>query len=465
MTRSVDMINGGLFKKIVVFTIPIMLQGLLQSVYNAADLVIVGQFSGEVALAAVGATTSIYNVIIGLFMGISAGVDVISSFYYGMRDEKSVKKTIDTAVILAPILGLVVMVVGIFVAGPVLGIMDTPSGGVLEGATTYLQIVMIGVPFSMLYNFCAAIYRTAGETKRPFIYLVISGLLNVLLNLLFCAGFDMGVEGVAIATVVSQVASAIMIFADLLRNKGLFSFSFKNIEFCVHKLKRMIAIGIPAGLQSAAFSLSNVFLQYGVNYYGDDAIAGSTAVSTVEGLMWVTLTSFVNATTTFTSQNVAAGKVDRARRAFRYTLLLTGGLGIFLGLGMFFGKSLIMSIFITDNPAAVAFGYQRLKYTFPLYCLAGIMGIMPGAIRGHGSSLSPSLITIFGTCVIRVVWVFTVFEAYKSDIETGLSILYLVHPLTWVFTIAALTINYVIVLKRTIKKQKNREELITENLG
>ena len=465
MTRSVDMLNGGLFKKIVVFTIPIMLQGLLQSVYNAADLIVVGQFSGEVALASVGATNSIYNVIIGLFMGISAGVDVVSSFYYGMRDEKSVKKTIDTAVVLAPILGLVVMVVGIFIAGPVLSLMDTPAGGVLEGATTYLQIVMIGVPFSMLYNFCAAVYRTAGETKRPFIYLVISGLLNVLLNLLFCAVFDMGVVGVAIATVVSQVASALMIFIDLLKNKGLFSFSFKNIEFCTHKLKRMIAIGIPAGLQSAAFSLSNVFLQYGVNYYGDNAIAGSTAVSTVEGLMWVTLTSFINATTTFTSQNVAAGKVDRARKSFRYALLLTASIGIFLGLGMFFCKKWILAIFITDNPIAVEFGYQRLKYTFPVYFMAGIMGVMPGAIRGHGSSLSPSLITIFGTCVIRVVWVFTVFEAYKSDAEIGLSILYLVHPITWAFTIAALSINYVIVLRRTIKKQRNAEPQIAESLG
>ena len=465
MTRSVDMINGGLFKKIVIFTIPIMLQGLLQSIYNAADLIVVGQFSGDTALAAVGATTSIYNVMIGLFMGISAGVDVVTSFYYGMRDEKSVKKTIDTAVILAPLLGIFVMVAGIFTAGPVLELMDTPSGGVLENATTYLQIVMIGVPFSMIYNFCAAIYRTAGETKRPFIYLVVSGLLNVILNLLFCAAFDMGVVGVAIATVVSQILSAVLIFIDLLKSKGLFSFSFKNIEFCSHKLRRMIAIGFPAGLQSAAFSLSNVFLQYGVNYYGDNAIAGSTAVSTVEGLMWVTLTSFINATTTFTSQNVAAGKIDRARKAFRYTLLLTACLGVFLGLGMFFCKKWILAIFIKDNPIAVNFGYQRLKYTFPLYFLAGIMGIMPGAIRGHGSSLSPSLITIFGTCVIRVVWVFTVFEAYKSDIDAGLSVLYLVHPITWVFTITALSINYFIVLRKTIKKQQKKDLKTIESLS
>ncbi|MBQ8147103.1 MAG: MATE family efflux transporter [Clostridia bacterium] len=458
MTRSVDMINGGLFKKIIVFTIPIMLQGLLQSIYNSADLVVVGQFAGDTELAAVGATTSIYNVLTGLFMGISAGVDVISSFYYGMKDEKSVKKVIDTAVIVAPILGVIVSILGFALAGPVLTIMKTPAGGVLEGATLYLQVLMIGVPFSMLYNFCAAIFRTAGETKKPFIYLVISGLLNVLLNLLLCAVFDMGVVGVAVGTVVSQMVSAILIFINLLTNKGLFSFSFRCIQFSWHKLKRIVAIGIPAGLQSAAFSLSNVFLQSGVNTFGDHAIAGSTAVSTVEGLMWVTLNSFQNATTTFTSQNVAAGKIDRARKTFRYTLIMTGTLGLVLGLGMFFSKEWIMGIFITDNPVAVAYGYQRLKYTFPIYFLAGIMGIMPGAIRGHGSSLPPSLITIFGTCVIRIVWVYTVFQRFHD-----LSTLYLVHPITWVLTIIALTINYVIVLKRTIKKQKAKEQALATN--
>lgn len=449
MTRSVDMINGGLFKKIIVFTIPIMLQNIIQSLYNAADLVVVGQFSGDIALAAVGASTSLYNVILGLFMGISAGVDVISSFYFGMRDEKSVKKTIDTAIVLAPILGLIVMVIGISVAGPVLRIMKTPAGGVLEGATLYIQLLMLGVPFAMVYNFCAAIYRTAGETKRPFIYLVISGLVNVVLNLLLCAVFELGVIGVAVGTIASQALSAVLIFIDLIKNKGLFSFSFKNIEFCWHKLKRIIAIGLPAGFQSAAFSLSNVFLQSGVNSFGPDAIAGSTAVGTIEGIMWVTLNSFINANTTFTSQNVAAGKVDRARRAFRYTILATVVLGLVLGLGMYFGKELIMAIFIKDNPVAVAYGYQRLKFTFPIYFLAGIMGIMPGAIRGHGCSLPPSLITIFGTCVIRIVWVYTVFVAYPD-----LSILYLVHPITWIFTIIALSINYIIVVRNTIKKQK-----------
>ncbi|MBO5312720.1 MAG: MATE family efflux transporter [Clostridia bacterium] len=452
MAHSVDMINGGLFKKIISFTIPIMLQGLLQSLYNSADLIVVGQFSGDVALAAVGATTSIYNVLIGLFMGISAGVDVSSSFYYGMRDNKSVKKVIDTSVVLAPILGVFVSLLGFFLAGPVLKVMNTPAGGVLENATLYLQVLMIGVPFSMLNNFCAAIFRTSGETKRPFIYLVIAGLINVLLNILFCAAFDMGVLGVAIATVASQIISCILIFIDLLRNKGLFSFSFKNIDFSFHKLGRIVSIGIPAGLQSAAFSLSNVFLQSGVNSFGDHAIAGSTAVNTIEGLMWVTLSSFQNANTTFISQNVAAGKIDRARRVLRYTVLMTVVLGLFLGLTFTFGKKWVMAIFIKNNPVAVEFGYQRLKYTFPLYFLAGIMSILPGAIRGHGQSLPPSLITIIGACGIRIVWIYTVFQVHHD-----LATLYLVHPITWIVTNIALIINYIIALRMTIKKQKTQQ--------
>ena len=451
MTRSVDMINGGLFKKIIAFTIPIMLQGLLQSIYNSADLIIVGQFSGDIALASVGATTSIYNVMVGLFLGISAGVDVVSSFYYGMRDEKSVKKVIDTSVILAPVLGVFVCVLGFFISGPVLKLMDTPSGGVLEGATLYLKILMIGVPFSMIYNFCAAIFRTSGETKKPFIYLMIAGITNVILNILFCYFFNMGVVGVAIATVVSQVLSSIMIFINLLKNKGLFSFTFKNIEFSWHKLGRIIGVGLPAGLQSAAFSLSNVFLQSGVNSFGDAAIAGSTAVGTIEGLMWVTLSSFQNATTTFISQNVGAGKIDRARRVLRYTLLMTAILGLILGLGMFFSKKWIMAIFIKDNPVAVAYGYERLKYTFPLYFMAGIMSVMPGAIRGHGQSLPPSIISLVGACGIRILWVYTVFRVHHD-----LATLYLVHPITWVITNIALFINYAIALKSSIKKYKLR---------
>ena len=458
MAQKMDMLSGGLFKKIIVFTIPIMLQRLLQSVYNAADVAIVGQFSadGSNAVAAVGSTTSIYNVLIGLFMGLSVGVDVVSSHLYGRGEYKGVKQVIDTAVILAPVLGIVVAVAGFFLTNPVLALMSTPTdGGVFEGACTYLKILMIGVPFSMIFNFISAIFRTAGETTKPFIMLSISGLLNVCLNLLFCGVFGLGVVGVAVATVISQILSATMIFIYLLISKGIFSFSFKKISFSFEKLKRIIVVGVPAGLQSSAFSLSNTFLQAGVNSFNNaDVNAGSTAVGTIEGLMWVTLNSFQNSTTTFMSQNVGAGNIKRAKKVLYYTLSMTAILGLILGLGAFFLRTPILSIFIKDNPVAMEYGYQRLMYTFPLYFMAGIMGMLPGAIRGFGYSVSPSLISLIGACGIRIVWVYTVFEVYHD-----LSVLYLVHPITWVITITALLINYAIVLHIYKKKHLNKSDV------
>ncbi len=462
MSEKIDMLNGGYVKKIIAFTIPIMLQGILQSIYNSADLVIVGKFSGDLALSSVGATTAIYGVLIALFMGISAGVDVVSSFHHGMRDERGVKQVIDTAVITAPIFGIIVTIIGVFCAEPVLVRMDTPET-VLPGAVIYLKIIVLGVPFSMIYNFCAAIFRTAGETKSPFLYLAISGIVNVVLNLIFVAIFNWGVVGVAVATVISQALSAILIMIKLVRNKGLFSFKFKGITFSWQKLGKIIKVGIPAGIQSCAMNLSNAFLQSGVNSFGDNAIAGSTAVATVEGLLWVTLTSFVNATTTFISKNVGAGKIERVNKILFTTISMTAVLGIIIGLGSYFLADPILSIFIDNNPVAVQYGYDRLKITFPIYFLAGIMGVLPGAVRGLGYSTSPSLIAIFGACGIRIVWIYTVFKMYPS-----LSTLYLVHPITWIITDVALTINYIIcyrIVKKRIKapKQSEKEEPVYQS--
>lgn len=449
--QKIDMINGGIVKKIILFTIPIMLQSILQSLYNSADLIIVGQFSGdnaEAALSSIGATSSIFNVLVGVFIGLSAGVDVTSSFYNGMNDKKGLKQIIDTSIITAPIIGVIVTVMGIFLSRPVLVIMNTPEAdGVLNGAVLYLQIIMLGIPFSMVYNFCAAILRTSGETQKPFIYLAISGLVNVLLNMLFVAVFKWGVVGVAVATVISQVLSSAMIFIHLMINKGTFSFSFKNIDFSRSKLLKIIKVGIPAGIQSSVFSLSNAFLQSGVNSFGKDAMAGSTAVATVESLMWVTLTSFQNALTTFISQNIGAGKIERVNKILYATLAMTIGLGVVIGLGMFALGRPVISIFIKDSPAAMEYAYDRLKITFPFYFMAGMMGVMPGAIRGLGYSTPPSVISIIGACGVRILWIYTVFRAFPS-----ISVLYLVHPITWVITSVSLVINYIICYKLVKKR-------------
>ena len=445
MAQKIDMVNGGIIKKIIAFTVPIMLQGILQNLYNSADLIIVGQFAGGNALSAVGATTTIFGVMLSLFLGITAGVDVVSSFYYGKGDLTNVKKSIDTSVVLAPVLGLLCAVIGYFAANPVLVLMKTPvEGGVLDGATLYLKILMLGVPFTLLFNFCSAILRTSGETRKPFIYLFISGLVNVVLNIIFVACFKMGVAGVATATVISQILSATLILIRLIRNQGLFSFKLKGVNFSWRIFGKMVVIGLPAGVQSCAFNVSNAFLQSGVNSFGNNAIEGSTAVATIENLLWVTLNSFVNAATTFVSQNVGAGKLDRARKSCIYTVLMTACLGLVIGITAYLCGDLLLRIFIDNNELAMEYGRQRYSITFPFYFLAGVMGVLPGAIRGFGSSLPPSIITLIGACGIRVVWVYTVFKMYPN-----LTTLYLVHPITWIVTVTALTINLIIAYKQT----------------
>lgn len=448
MAQKIDILNGGIVKKIITFTIPIMLQGILQNLYNAADLVIVGQFAGDSALSSVGATTTIFGVMLSLFLGITTGVDVVSSLFFGKGEYSNVKKAIDTAIILAPILGIVCGLMGYFSAESVLDLMNTPKeNGVFDGAALYLKILMIGVPFTLLFNFCSAILRTAGETKKPFIYLVISGGANVVLNLFFVVVLGYGVEGVAIATVISQILSAILVLIYLMNNKGLFTFSLKNINFSWSIFGKMVLIGLPAGVQGCAFNVSNAFLQSGVNGFGNDAIAGSTAVSTIENLLWVSLNSFVNAATTFVSQNVGANKLERARKSCIYTLLMTACMGIVIGLTAYMCGDLLLRIFIENNEVALQYGKDRYSITFPFYFLAGIMGVLPGAIRGFGSSLPPSIITIIGACGVRVVWVYTVFKMYPS-----LTTLYLVHPITWIITVASLTVNLLIAYYKTKKR-------------
>lgn len=453
MRQRVDILKGSLGKSIILFTLPIMLQGILQTLYNSADLIIVGNFAenGDAALSAVGATSSTYNVMTALFMGIAVGVDVITSFNHGRGDNERVKKTIDTAVIAGAVIGVIAAVIGFIIAKPVMVLLDTPEEfDVLKNAVLYLRILMIGVPFSMLFNFCSAVFRTAGETNKPFKYLVLSGLLNVGLNIVFVAIFKMGVAGVALATVISQILSCFLIVRRLMKNEGLFSFSFKNIQFSWRIFGKMIAIGLPAGLQSSAFSLSNMFLQSGVNSFGKDGMAAGTAVNTIEGLMWVTLSSFGNTATTFVSQNYGACNLKRAKSSAKYILLITTVLGVFLGATTFLLGDQIMSIFIRGNLAALDYARQRYMVTFPIYFLAGIMSVLPGIIRGYGSSLPPSIISLVGACGIRIVWVFTVFKAVPH-----MSALFLVHPLTWIITNIALLINFIITYNLAKRRIKN----------
>ncbi len=446
MTDKLEYSKMDLVKKIMLFTIPIMLQGILQSLYNAADLIVVGQFAGDTASASVTSTGSAYAVLVNLFIGASAGVDVVSSLHYGMRDHKGVKQTIDTAIVSAPFIGIAVMIMGILLTRPILVLMNTPEGPVLEGAVTYMTIIMLGVPFLMLFNFCSAVLRTSGETKAQFKYLAISGIVNVALNLILVIFFHLGVIGVAVGTVASQVLAAILIMRRLIKNEGLFSFSLKGLTFSVQKLKKILLIGIPAGIQGSLFSVSNAFLQSGVNSFGEIAVAGSGATANIESLLYVTVSSFQSAATTFTSRFMGEGNIKRVKHVFFTVICLSAITGIFLGLTAFaFGRPLL-SIYV-EGAESIQYGYERLCITFPVYFLAGLMGTLPGCIRGMGHSIPPTIISLIGACGLRIVWIYTVFAKYHT-----MSVLYLIHPITWIVTTTSLVICFAIFYK--IEKRK-----------
>ncbi len=437
-TRDIDMLHGGLWKKILCFTIPLMLSGLLQTVYNAADMVVVGKFVGDDALAAVGATSALYNIVVNLFMGLSVGIDVLSARLHGCGDERGVRETVDTAVISSLVIGLAVAALGVSITGPVLQWMGTPTeNGVYEGAVTYLTIVFSGIPFTMIYNFLSAILRTQGDTRAPFLYLTIAGLLNIGLNVLFVAAFGMGVSGVAWATLISQALSAVLVFLRLWRSTGLFSFRFRGAHFSFRRFRSIFAIGILAGIQNAIFSFSNAFMQAGVNSLGNTVMAGSTAAETVENFLWMTASAFQYAAATFISKNAAAGYMDRVRRVFYITTLAGGAIGLVLGVGAYLTGPQLFTLFLDGEGDALPYAMQRAAVTYPFYFLAAIMGTVPSAIRGLGHSVSPTVITISGVCVLRVLWCYTVFAAHPR-----LNVLYTVHPITWGITVAALLVAY-----------------------
>ncbi len=446
-TKEIDMLNGNIVKSVLLFTIPMMLSGILQSLYNAADMIVVGQFVGDNALAAVGATATIYGVIINLFMGFSVGIDVVCSFCHGAGDEDGVRETVHTAVIAALILGAGVFFVGWFATPALLTLMKTPTeAGVYDGAVTYLRIVFIGAPFTVFYNFCAAILRTAGDTRRPFFYLASCGALNVVLNIFFVTVCQMGVAGVATSTALTQGLSALLIFVRLCRMGGIFSFSFRHLRFSASRFTRIFYIGILAGVQNAIFSISNSFLQSAVNTFGPAAMAGNTAVDTVENLLWVTCSSFQYAAVTFISKNVSAGKPERVRKIFLVTLLFAVGTALFFGgICRLFARTVI-SVFIRGGEEAMTYALGRASITFPLYFLAGCMSVLPSVIRGLGHSVSPTIVNLVTVCGVRIGWVYTVFRLFPR-----ISTLYIVHPLTWALTSAVLLIIYFVNYRRFVK--------------
>jgi len=432
-----------------------MCSGMLQLLFNAADVIVVGRFAGDEPLAAVGATSSLINLFTNIFIGLSVGSNVLTARFLGASNKGEIEKTVHTSVALALVSGGVLAVVGFVVSPLLLGWMSTPET-VLPLATLYLRIYFLGMPAMMLYNFGSAILRAIGDTRRPLYYLMAAGVLNVVLNLLFVIIFKMSVAGVALATVISQILSAFLIIRCLTREDGEIRLNLRRIKIDRTTLFKILQIGLPAGVQGTLFSLSNVFIQSSVNLFGDIVVAGNSAAGNLEGFVYIAMNSVYQGTISFVSQNVGAMKFKRVPRVVLTAQILVIAVGLVMGNAIVIFGKFFLGLY-TDNPAVVEAGMVRLLYICVLYALCGMMEVMVGALRGIGYSVMPMIVSLIGACALRLVWLATVFqiEAFHC-IET----IYVSYPISWFLTLIAHIICFLIVWRRFVRQWKEQDKII-----
>lgn len=441
---EINMTEGPLLGKLIQFSIPLALSGILQLLFNAADIVVVGRFAGSHALAAVGSTGALNMLIVNLFMGLSIGVNVLCARFYGAGQNRDLKETVHTAVLIAALSGFVLIFLGIGLSRPLLRLMDTPAD-VIDHSVLYMRIIFAGMPASMLYNFGSAILRAVGDTQRPLYFLLTAGIINVALNLFFVIVLHMGVAGVALATVLSQCVSAGLVILCLTRSEGPYRLFLKELKIYGPKLRDMTKIGIPAGIQSSMFSISNVLIQSTVNSFGSVAMAGSTAAGNIEGFLFTSLDAFTQGAQSFVGQNYGAKKMERVRKTVLLCVGLVTALGLVLGVSAYLAGDALLSIYSTD-PAVIAFGRQRMLINCVFYFSIGPMNIFVGGMRGMGHSMAPMLDTVFGTCVLRVLWVYTVFAMWPAW-----TVLFASYPVSWTLTGILTGISYFVIKKKAEK--------------
>ena len=445
---EIDMTSGPLLGKILLFSIPLMLSGILQLLFNAADIIVVGRFAGSGALAAVGSTSSLINLLINVFVGLSVGVNVLVARYYGARKDKDVSETVHTAVTTSIVSGFILVVLGILLANPLLRLMGTPED-VLSQSVLYMRIYFLGMPVLMVYNFGAAILRAIGDTRRPLYFLFMAGVVNVALNLFFVIGLGMGVDGVGWATVISEHVSALLVLKSLMEAPGALKLNLKELRIHPKKLKRIVKIGLPAGMQGAIFSISNVLIQSSVNSFGSIAMAGNTASANIEGFVYTAMNAVYQTNLSFTSQNLGGRKYSRINRIMYICLAVVTVVGITLGITAVLAGDLLLGIYSSDAQV-LRYGMLRLEIICGTYFLCGIMDCMVGSLRGLGYSVIPMFVSLTGACGFRVLWVFTVFAAYRS-----LDVLYLSYPVSWAITAIAHMITF-----RKIRRKIPRQDAV-----
>ena len=444
---EIDMCNGPILKKMLVFAIPLMLSSILQLLFNAVDIVVVGRFAGDDSLAAVGATSSLINLLTNLFIGLSIGANVLVARYFGAKKEGELSETVHTAMTISIVSGLILTVIGVVGAPIILGWMQTPPE-VLSLAVIYLRVYFLGMTATMIYNFGSSILRAIGDTKRPLYFLSIAGVVNVTLNLFFVIVFHLGVFGVGLATVISQVISAFCVVRCLMKEEGGIRLELSKLKIHTGKLVQIMQIGLPAGFQGMLFSLSNVVIQSSVNTFGATIIAGNSAAANIEGFIYVGMNAFYQAAISFIGQNVGAGKYERVNKIVISAQICVIMVGLLLGNGcVLFGNVLLG--FYTDSPVVVEAGIVRLAIIGTLYAICGMMDVMVGALRGLGHSIAPMIVSLLGVCAFRLVWISTVFQMEQfNTIET----VYISYPISWSMTFLAHLITFLIVRKK-LKKQ------------
>lgn len=450
---EIDMCNGSIMDKLISFSLPLMLSGILQLMFNAVDIVVVGRFSGSQALAAVGSTTALINIFTNLFIGISLGANVLAARFYASGKEKEMSETVHTAITLALISGIIMAGVGLLLAKWALWLMGTPSD-VIELSTLYMRIYFCGMPFFMLYNYGAAILRAVGDTKRPLVFLIISGVANAGLNMILVIIFHMGVAGVGIGTVISQLISCVLVVRCLYKSEGCYQLRFSKLRIQKVYLRQIFQVGIPAGIQSTVINFSNALLQSSVNSFGSTAMAGYTAANNILGFLYASVNAVTQACMSFTSQNYGVGKYKRMDRVLINCLILSVVISGVLGCGSYAFGTEILKVY-TEDPKVIQCGLEILSMTTVTYFLCGIMDLFPGALRGMGRSGVPMILSIIGTVGTRIVWIFILFPQHRS-----LKFLFISYPASWLFTIVMQVICFYFVRKQV--HAKGRERMMRE---
>ena len=444
---EIDMCNGPLLGKIMLFTLPLMLSGILQLLFNAADVVVVGRFAGNEALAAVGSTGALTNLLVNLFIGLSVGANVLVARYYGGRQEEEVSRTVHTSMLVSGVGGMILTLLGITAAKPLLLLMDTPEN-VIGHSVLYMRIYFVGMPVMLVFNFGSAILRAIGDTRRPLFYLIIAGIINVVLNLFFVIALHLGVAGVALATVISQCVSTALIVRCLMRTQGCFQLCLSKLHMDWDKFRKIEAIGLPEGIQGSLFSISNVLIQSSVNSFGSVDMAGNTAGSNVEGFVYTAMNSVHQTAVSFTGQNLGGRRYDRIRVIMLECVLFVSVIGLVLGNGAVLLGDGILGFYSSD-PEVIHYGLQRMRIICAPYFICGLMDVLVGCIRGLGYAVMPMLVSLLGACVFRVIWIYTVFQWDRT-----LHTLYISYPISWSVTAAAHLVCFIVVYRKLKNKGK-----------